>query len=704
MHPKIAVTLLITCLLAACSLVAGATPTEPSPAEHLKTAADELHHWLQTSGEVDGWRKFLNSDLLEAQLAKDAKVDRLAVYKIVAAYQSDRAELRLAPFVKTRQALDTWLDSLPAVEAADLPRLCREAKPLFAPVTAEQLAAARTALQEAAAGLDVFLTAQSKIAPGWRIYLKWDDSKAQLAKDAPNVDALEQIYFRYCSGAAGLEMAAFAPMRTALRHYVVTARARGTPELQAKYDGVLDQLAAAVERYAKQPTAEDGRSIAAALAWLDDTRQVTPLVKDIRRRLSHPNLLVEVAAGLAGAGIAGPFHETAPIQDNISDTAYQGSSTTTGQVTVELVPAEHVAEMDIVYHGTTRADTVGYNSAATIRSSANTTLDARKRLTLDEHGMHTAPLVPRAVTNSTIEGVQSAYRSRRGQDETQSRVYQEKSSTEQITARRVEQTVQRRMDHEIDATVAGVGRGLSDERRRLWDQWLATTELHFATSAEKLFLRGLQSGGDSLGAPGPAPDAAAPGELAVRIHESAVVNTALAMLAGRTLEEANVQAALSSALGMPAPPPDADEPEQRWTITLARQTPVTVEFGKNAVTMLVRAEKFTRGAEEYPGMDVSLVYQLGTVGGDLAATLGDRPQIFPPGFGPRAGKRLSVRQQVLRTMLERRLDKMFPKQWTPGPVSLPAAWAKAGPLQLAQWRADGGWLVLCWRRAPAAGK
>ena len=59
------------------------------------------------------------------------------------------------------------------------------------------------------------------------------------------------------------------------------------------------------------------------------------------------------------------------------------------------------------------------------------------------------------------------------------------------------------------------------------------------------------------------------------------------------------------------------------------------------------------------------------------------------------------RQQVMRTVLQKRFGKIFKAELPLADIDLPSDLQKAGPLAVTNAAAAHGWLLLTWRRAPA---
>ena len=149
----------------------------------------------------------------------------------------------------------------------------------------------------------------------------------------------------------------------------------------------LDTLAERLTSYAQEPKAEDAIAIGKMLGWMDRFGQAGELVAAARSRYSHPNLFVEVSEALMQAGIDQNVDETAAVNEVILGTRIRGNARLTGAVTLDLIPSEENAAMDILLDGSTVSDSVGYNGPVRVFSRGFTSVAARKRLQLDDTGI-----------------------------------------------------------------------------------------------------------------------------------------------------------------------------------------------------------------------------------------------------------------------------------------------------------------------------
>jgi hypothetical protein len=114
----------------------------------------------------------------------------------------------------------------------------------------------------------------------------------------------------------------------------------------------------------------------------------------------------------------------------------------------------------------------------------------------------------------------------------------------------------------------------------------------------------------------------------------------------------------------------------------------------------LRGRKYVRGDNSYPGMEITADYRIDASGDQPKAVRQGGLKVYPPGFKPGSGEKLDTRQQMLRTLLEKRFEKIFTEEMIPEPMALSGAWEKAGQLVLSDWESSQGWMIMTWKRAP----
>jgi len=74
-------------------------------------------------------------------------------------------------------------------------------------------------------------------------------------------------------------------------------------------------------------------------------------------------------------------------------------------------------------------------------------------------------------------------------------------------------------------------------------------------------------------------------------------------------------------------------------------------------------------------------------------------QIYPPGFVPGGGEKLTMQETSLRRILQKRFNKVFKEVVDVEPLKLPGELERAGPLPMEQLVArKDGWVAVGWRK------
>ena len=686
-------------LVAATSFLPSSYAATGSPAERVRATIRGLYEYLDTGGDGANWRKYLRDAQLNAQLARGDAADPDAVLKLLSRYGTDVEELQTAPAVRVRRAMADWLASLPAPEAEQLPGAARAAKAAFLPPAKADLDLAKADLVAASARLDARLKTGGERGQGWAAYLKLDALKEQLARsETPDPAVLTEAYRRLAGRHDGLKLVWFADVRQALRHYIATARFIGRADLRKQYETALEDLAANIEKYRKDPSAETALAIGDGMSWLEQTGQAKWLVKAIRQRLSHPNALVEVSVDLVSARLAGPIDETTPVRDNILGTDIYGTGHAVGQLSAEMVPSEDAGRLDLVFRGRIDSDTTGYNGPVQILSTGTTQMEARKRLSLTAERIVGSPAASQAETSTTIHAICSKRGSAFVERLAWRRAAKQKGQAECIASRHAEERFNERMDKQADDLIEQANEKLAKRfRRPLAERQLLPEAFRLRTTQRALGVTLLQAADGSLAAPGAPPDGELPGDLAVRVHQSAINNFAHAALGGVVLDEKRLYELLEEYVGPVEPGKRQPEDTEEWSITFDARQPISVAFDDGKFAVTIRGQEYYADGETHPAMNVTAVYRIQNNGRGWKAVRQGKLSIFPPGFDPNSGEQLAGRIQVLRTILERRFGKFLKEELTPKNLVFAPEDRQPVSLQLTRWNSTRGWLLMAWK-------
>ncbi len=631
-------------------------------------ALAEVDSWLGTGATAEGWDRYLNLSALREQLERGDQADLKTVQGVLEKLNSAAPGLERPRFARLRDAVGQWADELVIVQAPSLSEAVLSVQDEFRPLTDEDVATSKAALQTAADKLDRYLTGANGAA--WKKYLGWQELETQLTAENPDLEVLAGVYHKLTADQVGLELPVFANVADALERYVNDLVGH-SDKLREQFDAQVQGLAEALKQYQEDPSDDNAVAVGSRLGWLESMRQAPALVKVLRGRLSRPNLFLKASERLVGAGIIQPLDEVTPVRDYILGTSIQGNGRLVGTVTVELVPSDDAAVLDTMLRGAVNSRTVGYNGPATIYSNGATAIAGRKRVVIDEKGFTSYPATAAANTNTRVTGIGGSGLVQRVASR---RVGEQKSQAERIAADHAADRVRRRMDSQVGEQLS---KSHADYNSKFRNPLLRRREfpaLRFRTTADDLFLNVLAANSNQIGAPTAPPDTAAENDLAVQIHESMINNLAAALFGGVTLEEEALQQKVVDLRGSLPDSLKSDEDRDPWSITFARSRPVTVKFGDGgALEITIRGQRYTSGDQDFRAMNVTADYKIAIADPDeqgihgIKLTRQGDLKIVPPG----EPRRLSGREITLRTLLEKRFGKLFEPEVTYDGLILP---------------------------------
>jgi hypothetical protein len=577
--------------------------------------------------------------------------------------------------------------------------------PPFVPVRESRLATASAEVRKAIGPLRRLLD-RSRSGSGWRKYLNWNDLEQQAASGAnADVDTLVRLYRRLDSGENGLEMPAFAAVRRAVGGYLEAAGTASNPDAEKVYRMRLDRLAAAVAEAAKDGTPQALDAVGPTLARLEESGQAPKVVSRLRRALGMPNLLLEVDENLLGRAVNRVVDETAPINEVLLGARVCGTGHTTGVVLLDFQRSDERAAIDLVLTATNHSQTRGTKGPVTVHTLGTASVDARKRIFVDEAGVTSTPVDAHVSVSTKTAGI--AVNKKCGQKLIR-KIASRKVAQMQPQARAIsEKRARERVRTQFEAQTADVLRKAASDyqskfRGRLTDRGWFPEFLHFNSSDQRLFVTARKSLPDQLAAFSRPPAVASAAVLSGRIHESFFNNLAEQELAGRTLTKEELESQLEKA-GREMPESLESEGDQPpWSITFAKRKPVELSVGDGTVKLTIRGSRYTSGDREFEAMDVWATYKVESDAGVFRLVRDGDVEIYPPGFVPGGGKKLSVQETSLRGILQKRFNKVFDEVVEMKPLELPGELKPIGPLPMEQLAArKDGWIVAGWRQPDA---
>jgi hypothetical protein len=651
--------------------------------------------WLGSGDRGDGWRRYLQTDVLREQIALGDQANRAAVQSVLDAYKSRKPGLELPRFAAVRRSLTAWLDALPVTQVAELPKAARAMKSQFKAVTPEQLQKERADLDAALADLDQeLLRGGISSAYKWKRELKWDELQKQLASETgPNPGTLRRLVGRFYQNQKGMEKPQFLAAREALRRYANDLQLASSDRSSQLYEQNLEYLAARLEKSQESLTTDTGIEIGRALGWMEDYGQATGLVSEVRQSLSHPNLFLSFSERMLNMGVEQEVDEQLSVRENIMGTSIFGTARMRGRVTLDLVSFSDHAAIDIVLGGQTYTNNVGYNGPVTVYTNGVTRVDARQRLMLDQSGLSGSGARATCSTRTNISKISAksclvrkiAWRRARAT----------KGQAESIASRRAESRVAVRLSDQVDALVTRADEVFEDRLEKPLirrDGWPSRFE--FATTGQNLNVTMLEAASDQLAAPGEPPELEPGSDIGIRLHESFVLNMCDIMMAGVELTDERMAQLAYDLLG-----PESEDLEilgdDPWSITFSASNPIDVRFAGKEVHFRIRGERFSNGSQSVTmPAEVTARYRLETGPGGIKMIRQGNVEVGIR-FDPPRG--LDTSETAMKVFLQKKFETLFKPEMVSEGLALPGRWATYGAMLMKQLHCDDGWLVLGWQ-------
>jgi hypothetical protein len=419
--------------------------------------------------------------------------------------------------------------------------------------------------------------------------------------------------------------------------------------------------------------------------------------------VGRPNLLLEVDESLLGRGVNRVVDETAPVNDVVLGTRVRGTGHTTGFVTLDFLPSLDRAVVDLRLDATNHSRTRGGQGPVTVHTLGTTTINASKRVLIDEHGVTALPVEVSADVDTKTEGigVSAPFGKRIIRKIASRKVAEMRPKAEAISTERARDRVRSQFEAQTAEPIAQASRDYQTKfRHRLMDRGWYPEMLHLNTDDRRMYVTARKSLADQVAAFSRPPAVDSDAVLSARLHQSFFNNLAEQELAGRTLTKERLEEEMKKA-GRAVPEALENEQDQPpWSITFAKRKPVELTVGDGTVRLTVRGSGYTSGDREFDAMDVWATYRIESEAGRHRLVRDGDVQIYPPDFVPGGGKKLSIQQTSLRGILQKRFNKVFDEVIEIKPLDLPGELAAAGPLPMEQFEArKDGWLAAGWRKA-----
>lgn len=572
----------------------------------------------------------------------------------------------------------------------------------FRNTSAADMDAAAATVRAAMAPLDALLR-RSKSGEAWKTYLDWSTLTEQAAAGRKADPAtLLRLYRQLDAEENGLEMPQFAAVRRAVGNYLDVVDAATNPAAEKVLTQRLDKLTETLAEAAATGTTEPLESLGPLLARLEGSRQAAATVARVRSAVSRPNLYLDIDESLLASAVNRVVDEHAPVNDTILGTRVRGSGHTTGFVLLDFVPSLNSATVDLLLDATNHSLTRSSKGPVTVHTRGTASLDARKRIMIDDQRVTSLPASATAhvSTQTAGIGVTSRFGKRLIRKMASKKIAEIRPQAEAISRGRAEERARRQFEEQTAGALAQAASDYQTKfRRPLLERGWYPEMLHLSTSDATMSVVARKALSDQIAAFSAPPSVDPDAVLAARVHETMVNNAAEITLGGRTITQQFVEEQIKKNNGT-LPESLTNDPDQPpWSITFAKRLPVQLDADDDRVKVTVRGSKFTSGDREFPAMDIWAAYRIEPAAGTIRLVRDGDVQIYPPGFVPGGGEKLSVAETSLRRILQKRFNKVFKEVVDVEPLDLPGDLKHAGPLPMEQLVArKDGWVAAGWRK------
>lgn len=479
---------------------------------------------------------------------------------------------------------------LPA-SAVDLVNVAQD---LLKPELLPSIESQKARVDVAAEKLEQFLGRNPAEKENWVRFLKWDELKAELAKESPDLLALMQYEKRLRQNFPGLEMKPFVTFRDELRTYTNTLRVSSDPNVSLPYlKERLAKLAASLSEVDLNKDIDARREAAQTIEYLSQANQSRPVIQLLQKAYSRANVRVLLSNDFVQRQFSRPVSEYNPVCEVILGTNITGDSFINGSVAPQLLSNSSHATLRLTMRGDFNSDNVGYNRGVQIKTTGFANVIASETVSLTDSGLHA--MSDTAADAALATQINSIYAKSKLITKIATRkAAQQKPLADSIAEGRLETKIRNQFHQKLqDQLTESNAKLASTDLSTLQRIGLAKPIRTSWSSPQYLSLLWKVQDGVQLAAPMSCPIVVQPTGLTIQVHESAIGNLLDPIFGGRVLnsEEAPLYAAQFGELGSRIKR-DNEEP---WSVTMDSFYPVEVKLDDNLITIRVRLNKLEKG-------------------------------------------------------------------------------------------------------------
>jgi hypothetical protein len=217
----------------------------------------------------------------------------------------------------------------------------------------------------------------------------------------------------------------------------------------------------------------------------------------------------------------------------------------------------------------------------------------------------------------------------------------------------------------------------------------------------------LQTAASRIASPVPPPPVEMTHDLAIRAHESVVINFGEAALANYYMTDIRLEQLLRDDLKTDVPDDlKVTEDKDPWALRFARELPVRAKFNDNKLWLAIRADRFDRGQDKFDEpynialeelIEISADYTIERT--EKGATLRRQDDVVVSFPNAKPGER-SIRRAGAAGFLKIKFRNLFKEEFVGEGLTFKGRWERVGKMPLKELKADDAWITLGWILPP----
>ncbi|MDZ4658189.1 MAG: hypothetical protein SH868_11485 [Bythopirellula sp.] len=468
-----------------------------------------------------------------------------------------------------------------------------------------------------------------------------------------------------------------------------------TRELRPWAAGPVDlrKLLALVERYeadSQMLYAAAIGQLAQRMMWSNDA-ELQALALDLQQQFRGANMRIALSHDMFNRMIPPQPAIMAPVHERIAGTKVNGSSRTTSDVAIHLLPADDAWRIGLRAEGNVMSKTRSDTWPVKVRNDALYKYEAEKVITIDGNGLDVAPTQAYAKGRHKYLGSESEFdrvpfmgAMFRGLAK-KANMKSRPQAMVQVRSK-VAQKARTRMDSEADPKLLRLEKRFEDYVMMPFGQLaLAAEPLEMFTTADRAVMEMRLANLDQLAAHTPRPSAPADSVVSMQLHETALNNAFAGLdLEGRRMTLPELHKFLTEKFGQAEAPLPANFPH-RARIEFAKHDAVHVSFVEDRLELVLNIRELGQGRDKIKNFQVHAYYRPHLDG--LAVMLvRDETLQFSSSQHLKTGARIVLHSVMGKVFSKGRELRMVRKTLESDP--------RFGGLMVTQLVIDDGWMAL----------